>query len=66
LDFRLVCLFAEFSQEAEKEQLAVYAAVDFPVGQSDLGIFEGFAPGQRVFVDAVDQRAIKIEKERWD
>src|SRR6267143_4250531 len=40
--------------------------MDFPVRQAYFGVFESFAPGHHVFINAVNKRAIKIEEKWWD
>src|SRR5882762_2575200 len=68
LNFRFVDLLAEFAEKCGKKEAPAHAdaAVNFPVRQANLDIFERFAPSHYVFVNAVNKRAIKIEKKRWD
>src|ERR1700730_4199646 len=38
--------------------------MNFPIGETNFGVFQGFAPSENVFIDAIDERAIEIKQDR--
>ena len=57
---------ARLAEERVHEQAAAHAdpAMDAPHGELNSGLFQSFPPRQHMLIDAVDQRAVKIEQKR--
>ncbi len=58
---------ADLSAESLNQQTATHAdaAMNTPHSQGETQLFQRLVPREHMLIDAIDESAVKIEKQRW-